>query len=190
MQAPAFWSYTKSMLLLSKSLYNRPVMSLRVGRPIAVAVEPIINPHNLKILGWWCKTPGATKQQVLLSEDVREVMPDGLAINDVDALSHTDDLVRHNVILGLHFQLIDKKVKTKRSKLGKVSDFAYDNQAMLIQKLYVARPLTKLLASEDTLIIDRNQIIEVTDRYILVRDADVKVTEEELAPAIEALPAA
>jgi len=177
------------MLLMSKSLYNRPVVSLQHGAPIAVAVEPIINPHNLKILGWWCKTRGATKQQVLLSEDVREVMPQGIAVNDESALSHSDDLVRHNEILTIHFQLLNKVVKTKRHKLGRVSDFAYENGGMLVQKLYVTRPLTKLLAKEDTLIVDRNQIIEVTDHYILVRDTDIKVTEEELAPAIEAAPA-
>lgn len=133
--------------------------------------------------------PGGTKQQVLLAEDVREILPQGLAVNDADALSHSNDLVRHNEILTIHFQLLNKAVKTKRQKLGKVADFAYDNEAMLIQKLYVTRPLTKLFASEDTLIIDRNQIIEVSDHYILVRDGDVKVTEEELAPAIEAVPA-
>lgn len=174
---------------MSKSLYNQKVMSLRLGSPIAIAIEPIINPHNLKILGWWCKTPGGTKQQVLLAEDVREILPQGLAVNDADAISHSNDLVRHNEILTIHFQLLNKAVKTKRQKLGKVADFAYDNEAMLIQKLYVTRPLTKLFASEDTLIIDRNQIIEVSDHYILVRDGDVKVTEEELAPAIEAVPA-
>ena len=174
---------------MSKSLYNQPVMSLRLGTPIAVAVEPIINPHNLKILGWWCKTPRAIKQQVLLAQDVREVVPQGLAINDDDALSHSDDLIRHNEILSIHFQLLGKTVKTSRHKLGKISDYAYDSEAMLVQKLHVARPLTKLLASEDTLIIDRNQIIEVTDHYILVRDADVKVTEEELAVSAEAAPA-
>src|SRR3989344_8314396 len=117
MQAPAFWSYTKLMLLMSKSLYNRPIMSLRLGAPIAIAVEPIINPHNLKILGWWCKAPSSTKQQVLLSEDVREVMPAGLAVNDDGALSHSADLVRHNEILGLHFQLLNKLVKTRSAKL-------------------------------------------------------------------------
>jgi sporulation protein YlmC with PRC-barrel domain len=190
MQAAAFWSYTECMLLMSKSLYNQQVMSLRLGSPIAVAVEPIINPHNLKILGWWCKKPGATKQQVLLAEDVREILDKGLAINDDDALSHSDDLVRHNDILSIHFQLINKAVKTKHQKLGKVSDYAYDTEAMMVQKLYVARPLTKIFASEDTLIIDRNQIIEVSDHYILVREADVEVTDEELAPAIEAAPAA
>lgn len=164
-------------------------MSLRSGTPIGIAVEPIINPHNLKIVGWWCKTPGATKQSVLLSDDVREVLPKGLAINDESALSHAEDLARHKEILGIHFQLINKTVKTKRQKLGKVSDFSYENSALLIQKLYVARPLTRLFAKEDILIIDRTQIIEVSDHYILVRDADIKVTEEELAPAIEAAPA-
>ena len=155
-----------------------------------MAVEPIINPHNLKILGWWSKTPGQTKQQVLLGEDVRELMPTGLAVNDEAALSHSADLVRHNEILGLHFQLLDKPVKTKGGKLGKITDYVYDNQAMLVQKLHVSRPLTKLFASEDVLIIDRNQILEVTDKYILVRDADIKVTEEELAVAPEAAAAA
>ncbi|MEK7095906.1 MAG: hypothetical protein AAB896_01255 [Patescibacteria group bacterium] len=174
---------------MSKSLYNRPVMSLRLGSPIAVAVEPIINPHNLKVLGWWCKMPGGTKQQVLLAEDVREILSQGLAVNDEYSLSHSDDLVRHNEILGIHFQLLNKTVKTKRHKLGKIADFAYDSEAMLVQKLHVARPLTKLFVSEDTLIIDRNQIIEITDHYILVRDADVKVTQEELTPVIEAVPA-
>ena len=175
---------------MSKSLYNQPVMSLHAGAPIAIAVEPIINPHSLKIMGWWCKLPNGTKQQVLLAEDVREVTPQGLVINDEGALSHTDDLVRHNEILSLHFQLLDKIVKTKRHKLGRVCDFVYENGGMLVQKLHVARTLTKFLAKEDTLIIDRTQIIEVTDHFILVRDTDVKVTKEELAPAIEALPAA
>ncbi|OVE79293.1 hypothetical protein BVY00_00815 [bacterium G20] len=188
MQAPALWRYTKDMLLMSKSLYNQPVMSLRLGTPIAIAVEPIINPHNLKILGWWCKTPSSTKQQVLLAEDVREVTPKGLVINDEGALSHADDLVRHNEILSLHFQLLDKVVKTKRHKLGKVGDFVYENGGMLVQKLHVARPFTKLLAKEDTLIIDRTQIIEVTDHFILVRDTDIKVTEEELAIAGAPIP--
>jgi hypothetical protein len=51
----------------------------------------------------------------------------------------------------------------------------------------VTKPITKIFSSDDTLIIDRTQIIEVTDSYILVRDADVKDTAEE--PVGAALPA-
>jgi uncharacterized protein YrrD len=173
------------MLMLSKSLVNQPVMSLRTGGQIATASEAIINPHNLKILGWWCKAPGG-QRLVLLSEDVHEVAPDALVINNEDALSPPEDLVRHSDILSVSFKLIDKLVKTKRQKLGKVSDFSY-NEGMFVQKLYVARPLHKVFTAEDTLIIDRTQILEVTDHYILVRDTEIKATAEELSTAGAAL---
>lgn len=167
---------------MSKSLFNRPVMSLRSSVQIATAVEPIINPHNLKILGWWCNAPGNRGKLVLLAEDVREMMPNGLAVNDEESLSTQEELVRHNDVLNIKFQLINKIVKTKRHKLGKVGDFSY-NEGMFVQKLYVTKPVTKIFSSEDTLLIDRTQILEVTDSYILVQDSEVKDTAEESAPA-------
>jgi hypothetical protein len=174
------------MLMLSKNLFRIPVISLRLGGAVATANEPIINPHNLKILGWWCATPGSKVELVLLAEDVREVMENGLAINDEDALCEPADLVRHKDILQIHFSLLDKAVKTKRQKLGKVSDFSY-NEGLFVQKLYVDRSLIKVFASEDTLVIDRTQIVEVTDKYILVQDADVKAGAEEMAGAVAPL---
>lgn len=167
------------MLKLSSSLVNQPIMSLRSGSQIGIAQLPIVNPHNLKIMGWWCSGPGAARQ-VLLSEDIREFMPTGVAVNDEDALSDPRDLVRHKEILDIRFELSDKPVKTKRQKLGKVSDYSY-NDGLFVQKLYVARPLHKVFTSEDTLIIDRTQILEVTDHYILVQDSDIKATADELA---------
>lgn len=169
------------MLMLSKSLLNQPVMSLRTGSQVAMAVEAVINPHNLKIMGWWCKGP-AGQMLVLLADDIRELMPGGLAVNDEEALSAPEDLVRHKEILDIHFELMDKPVRTKRHKIGKVSDYSY-NQGMFVQKLYVSKPLHKVFTAEDTVIIDRTQIIEVTDHYILVRDTEIKATAEEFAGA-------
>lgn len=174
------------MLMLSNNIINQPVISLRTAGQIAIAQEPIINPHNLKILGWWCSGPG-NRRMVLLSEDVRQTLPNGLAVNDDSELSSPEDLVRHSEILDIRFQLIDKPVKTKRQKLGKVSDYSY-NEGLFIQKLYVARPLHKVFTSDDTLIIDRTQILEVTDHFILVRDTDIKATAEEMATAGAAIP--
>lgn len=170
------------MLLMSSSLRSQPIMSLRTGSQIGVAQEPIINPHNLKILGWWSTMPGSKSSYVLLAEDVRERMPQGVAINDENELATTEDLVRHKEVLDIKFQLMDKQVKTKRQKLGRVSDFSY-NDGMFIQKLYVSKPLAKVFSSEDTHVIDRSQILEVTDTCILVEDADVKATDEEAVPA-------
>jgi len=158
-------------------------MSLRTGSQIGLAETPIINPHNLKILGWWCNTPDG--RQVLLAEELRQSVPEGLAVNDEAALSDPADLVRHQEVLDINFELMDKPVRTKRQRLGRVSDYSY-NDGMFIQKLYVARPLRKVFSAEDTLIIDREQIIEVTDKYILVRDTEVKATSEELAGAVAA----
>ncbi len=58
---------------------------------------------------------------------------------------------------------------------------------MFVQKLYVERSLMKVFAKEDVVIIDRTQILEVTDSHILVKSTEIKTTEEDLAPA--ALPA-
>ena len=167
---------------MSKSLFNRPVVSLRAGNQIATAGEPIINPHNLKILGWWCIPKGGRGRAVLLADDVRDVLNEGLAVNDDDVLSSAEDLVRHREVIDTKFQLLDKTVRTKRRKLGKVSDFSY-NEGMFVQKLYVARPVTKIFSSQDTLLIDRTQILEVTDNYILVSDAEVSAAEEAVVPA-------
>jgi sporulation protein YlmC with PRC-barrel domain len=135
---------------------------------------------------------GQNNQQVLLADDVREIMPRGLAINDEADLCTPEDLVRHRELLNIRFRLMDKVVKTKRHKLGKISDYAYDQNSMFVEKLYVMRPLVKMFASEDTLIVGRNQIVEITDKYILVKDADVTETEEEpeeeMASTAEAVP--
>jgi hypothetical protein len=173
------------MLKLSASLKNLGVISLRSSGTVAMALEPIINPHNLKIIGWWCKSPMSTSPMVLLSSDVRDHLPKGLAINDEEELCRPEDLVRHKEILDINFDLIGKTVKTKRSKLGKVADFSY-NDGLFVQKLYVERPITKVFTAEDTLIIDRNQILEVTDSYILVKDSDIKATKREMARVIPA----
>ncbi|MDB5160909.1 MAG: hypothetical protein JWO96_289 [Candidatus Saccharibacteria bacterium] len=174
--------YTENMLKLSASLKNLNVISLRSSGVVAIALEPIINPHNLKIIGWWCKSPMSTKNLVLLSDDIRDRLTNGLAINDEDELCAPEDLVRHKETLDINFDLSGKTVKTKRSKLGKVQDFSY-NDGMFVQKLYVERPITKVFAAEDTLIIDRNQILEVTDNYILIKDSEVKSTEGKFARA-------
>lgn len=160
--------------MLSNTLRNRPILSLRAGGQIAIAHEPVIDPNNLKILGWWCTAQHLPGDCVLLAEDVRESLPQGLAVDDESAISAPKDLVRHQEILNIKFQLLEKIVKTKHHKLGKVSDFTYD-ESMFVQKLYVARPLVKLFSNEDTLLIDRRQILEVTDTYILVDEADARV---------------
>jgi hypothetical protein len=92
------------MLQLSTSLQNIPVMSLRTGGQIATALSPIINPNNLKIEGFWCQDDFEGKRLVLLTQDIRDTLPQGFVVNDHDVLSEAEELVRLKDILAMNFQ--------------------------------------------------------------------------------------
>jgi sporulation protein YlmC with PRC-barrel domain len=174
-------SYTVvKMLKLSATLQNLRIISLRTGGPVGLATAAILNPHNLKIVGWWCRVPATAAPMVLMCDDIRDISSDTISINDEEDIVAAEDLARHREILDINYELIGKTVKTKHSKIGKVTNFSY-NDGMFVQKLYVEKPMHKVFSLEDTVLIDRNQVLEVTDRYILVKDTDVKVKESEMS---------
>jgi sporulation protein YlmC with PRC-barrel domain len=159
------------MLQLSSRLYNCPILSLRTGGVIATATEPIINPNNLKIEGFYCVDRFDKKiSLVLLYQDIREVIPQGIVVNDHEVLAQQDDIIRLKDLINLHFTLLGKPVVTdSKAKIGKVNDFAVELETMFVQKLYVTQALRKSL-STSALSVDRTQIIEITDRKIIIND--------------------
>ena len=165
----------RCMLQLSSMIVNRPILSLRVGRPIATTTLPIINPDNLKVEGFYCQVPKNSHTLILLSQDIRDVLPQGVVVNDEEVLTEPDELVRLKKILDIRFQLLGKSVETvSKHKVGKVNDFAVDAQSLYIQKLYVTQPLFKSF-SGGNLGIDRSQIVEVTDHKVVINDLEQKV---------------
>jgi len=159
------------MLQLSQRLFNCPILSLRTGGVIAVASEPIINPNNLKVEGFYCVDRFDKKiSLILLYQDIREVIPQGIVVNDHEVLSQKDDIIRLKDLINLHFSLLGKPVVTDTNvKIGRVNDFAVEVESMFIQKLYVSQALRKSL-STSALSIDRSQIVEITDRKIIIND--------------------
>lgn len=158
------------MLRLSESVLNRPVMSLRTGQQVAIAREPIINPNNLKIEGFYCSDKFSKGELVLLYQDIRDIIPQGFVVDDHDVLTPAEELVRLRDIMQLGFTLIGKPVITiSKEKVGKVSDYATELETMYIQKLYVSQSVFKSLAGGN-LGIDRNQINEITDRKIIINE--------------------
>lgn len=163
------------MLQLSGMLLDRPVLSLRIGRQIATTLSPVINPNNLKIEGFYCQETKSRQTRVLLSQDIRDVMPQGMVVNDQDALTDPEELVRLKDILRLNFDLIGKQViTTSKDKIGKVSDYAVEVDGLFIQKIYVARSLFKSFGSGN-LGVDRTQIVEITNKSIIINDLHQKV---------------
>lgn len=159
------------MLQLSGNLLNRPVLSLRTGGVIATTTGAIINPNNLKIEGFYCEDSFHRKRVlILLYQDIRDVIPQGFVVNDYDVLADPDELVRLKDLMSLHFSLIGKAVKTiRKEKIGKVVDFATDTTTMYVQKLYVGQSLLKSF-SGGSLGVDRTQIVEITDRQVVIQD--------------------
>ena len=159
------------MLQLSKTLISRPILSLRTGSEIGTTTNPIINPNNLKIEGFYCQDKFDKKVlKILLYQDIRDLLPQGFVVNDHDALTDPKELVRLEDILKLKFNLIGKPVVTvSKSKVGKVNDYATEIETMYVQKIYVGQALLKSLSS-GSLSVDRSQITEITSSRIIIND--------------------
>lgn len=168
--------YNKNMLQLQTSLLNRPVFSLRTGAVVATALEPIINPNNLKVEGFYClDSVDRKKRLILVTQDIREVIPEGFVVNDHDVLVEPGELVRLKQLIDIHFQLVGKKVVTQSGQhIGKVSDYATETSSMFIKKFYVSQSILKSF-SGGNLGIDRTQIIEISDKKITIQDLNQKV---------------
>lgn len=158
------------MLQLSESLLNKPVMSLRTGQPVATITNPIINPNNLKIEGFYCTDRFDKNELVLLYQDIRDIIPQGFVIDDHDVLVDPAELVRLKDIMAISFTLIGKPVVTlSKHRVGKVSDYATELETMYIQKLYISQNVLKSFTG-GSLGVERNQINEITDKKIIIND--------------------
>ena len=170
------------MLQLSAMLINRPIMSLRTGTQVGTTVAPIINPNNLKIEGFYCQDT-QRKRLVLLEQDIRDILVQGIVVNDADVMTEPGELVRLKNVMALHFELIGKHVvTTNREKIGKVNDYATEVQSMFIKKLYVSRSLFKSF-STCSLWVDRTQIVEITRDRIVIQDLEQKIPAQAQAIA-------
>ncbi len=167
-------------------------MSLRTGGPVATALQPLINPNNLKIEGWFCADKFKKNTTLILqTQDVRDILPQGIVVNDYEVLSDPEELVRLKEPIEIAFDPLGKQVVTvNKKKLGKVNDYAVEMNTFYIQKLYVAQSFLKSI-SGGSLSVDRNQIVEITDKKIVINDPlqPLKAGEAENTPAIEAAPA-
>jgi sporulation protein YlmC with PRC-barrel domain len=172
------------MLQLSVSFTNQPIMSLRTGTEISRAYGPIINPNNLKIEGFYCQDPENRKNTlILLNQDVRDIIPQGIVVNDMDVLTDATELVRLKEIISYHFELLGKPVvDTDNKRLGKIEDYSVDIESLYVQKLYISQSMFKSFTGGN-LGIDRSDIVEITEKKIVIRETMRKAPMRAGAPA-------
>lgn len=169
------------MLIPSSRILNVPVLSLHIAAPIGHTTAPIINPSDLQIVAMYIDGPALKRNgfgNILDLHSVREFSNLGMIINSTDDLVTEEDAIRLKKILEINFQLIGKKVVTKKgTKLGKVTDYILDPETFQIMQLVVQRPALKAIIDPE-LIIGLSQIAKVTDNEIVVKNEEEKVRKE------------
>lgn len=170
------------MLILSKELSNKTLLSLRTASKIGIVQEPLINPHNLHIDGFVC-LDNNKNTLYLLDINIREFSSKGVVINDHNDLSSGDELLRLQNIIENPFILINKPIfDSNNKKIGRIFDYATEKDSFYIQKLYVKPPIINLFNSPQ-LIIDRSSIIEITDKKIVISGPEEKISNPNKALA-------
>ena len=171
----AAYLYNIAMLVLNTQLENIPVMSLQSGTSLGTTTTPIIDPRKLQIVAY--NVVGARIQvpSVLHTVDIREIGPLGYIVDSANSVMELDeDLVRLQEVVKLNFNLIGKQViDDTKKKLGKVVDYTVESDSFLIQKLHLSQSVLKNIKNS-SLIINRSQIVEITDREIIVRSATIQ----------------
>ena len=166
------------MLLNAEKLRNVPILSIQAGGMIARTGDPIIDPDDLKVVGFEIVGPLAkSDNNILDARSIREFSNYGMVIDSADDLVARDDVIKIKQVLDLHFSLIGLKVESRKgSKLGKVSGFTCTEGDFTIQQLIVQRPAIKALVDPE-LLVPRSEIVEVNDYKVIVRDEEKKIKE-------------
>lgn len=175
------------MLVYNSRLIGTSVLSVQASGPIGRIISSIIDPDNLQIIAFRLEGPGVDRRQNILdTRSIREYSKYGMVIDAADELMADGEVVRISEVLGLNFNLIGLKVETKKgSNLGKVIDFTLTPDGFVTQQLIVKRPAIKSFIDPE-LTIPRQEIIEVTDYKIIVKNEEKVIkklaAKEEFVP--------
>jgi sporulation protein YlmC with PRC-barrel domain len=162
------------MYALASKLNALPIISLQSGETVAFMGQPIIDRDNLEIMAYRCQVPGQRQDLILMSQDIRQMALDCAIVDAEDELAELNDVVRIKPFLEDDFSPRGTTVVTDLGRhLGRVEDYTINLDTSRVQKLYVRR-LAPLWWFSSSLTIDRAQILDVTTKQIVVRDATVK----------------
>lgn len=173
------------MLVLGTRLKDTPVMSLQTGTRLATASTPLINPANLKIIGFELEGPLLTeKPSFLRVADIRELSGVGMIIDSSDELIGLDDVIKIKELYELGFKLIGMNVIDEhKKKLGKVDNYTLETNSFIIEQLSVKHGILKGF-TDTGLLIHRSQITEINDDAIIVKSTAKKIKAEPVMEAV------
>jgi sporulation protein YlmC with PRC-barrel domain len=159
------------MQVFPQQLTGLPVISLQSGERIGLTTKLVIDPGKLVIVALTCAV-GKTSL-LLLPQDIRQLAPQGILVDSEEALAELGDIVRVAPLAEQNWSPIGIKVVTDMGRsVGKVETYTIAPDQFVVQKLHVRRPVWQSLTGA-SVIIDRNQVLDVTDNQIVVRDTEL-----------------
>lgn len=166
------------MLLLGSRLLGAPIMSLQTGAKLAQTTKPLVDPATLRIAAYEVDGPLLTEKPAFVrTQDIREYGRLGMIIDSNDELLGLDDVIKIKQIYELRFSLIGIRViDENKRKLGKVEDYTIDTDDFVIQQINIRRGFLQGI-TDTGLLVNRSQIVEISDDYIVVKSPSVKSAE-------------
>ena len=162
------------MQQFASELNNKIVFSFHSGHTVGTVTSFMVNKETLKVELLEVLEPENNERLYLLTGDVRSATNNLIIINSESDMSESEDLIRQQELIKSKFNLIGSRVVTQEGKLlGRVKDFTVDYDSFLTSKLHIRGSLIKRLLNE-SLIIDRSQIVDVKDNKVIVKSTAIK----------------
>ncbi len=154
------------MLVLISQLIGRPVITFDEAEPLGIVRDPIIDPSNGKVIGYFFGHGFLhMRQDVLAADDITAYDPTRLVVNSFDVIRKAEDEPKIRAILKKKIAVLGAHVLTESGKrLGRANDLLLDSELSMIVKYYVHGML-------DDRIIPAEHVISIEKRGIIVDDA-------------------
>jgi len=156
-------------------IIGMPVFSPESVRPHFSVQDIVFDPENGKVIGFVVDRRG---QNLISPMDIISIK-NGVLIRDANDLVEVDDVLRVKEVFDDGRNIIGKKVQTESGVgLGKVIDASIDREGLSLVKIFTAKVVLGMV-HHDQRVFPLKNIIEVTDRFVIVKDDEGKVTEKQ-----------
>lgn len=138
--------------------------------------DSVIHPETGELIGFWVKpTSIFSKRLALSARDIIAYDLGGVVIENSDSLVSPDEIQPFKKFSGITNKWLGKSVVSESNQnLGRIEDVVIETDLDTIVKIYVGGFL------KPKRIIDRDQIVKVDDKRIIVKD-DASSNVQELA---------
>lgn len=162
------------MYILASQLKNLPIISLQTGETITQVHSLIIEMERLEIVAVSCAAMKEHIAPILMVRDIRQIASDCIIIDSEEDIGSAEDVVRLKEPLLASYSPIGSSVISHMQRpIGKVEDFTINSESLKLQKLYIRQPIWRSWLGS-SLIIAREQILDVKPNQITVREATVE----------------